>query len=286
MINPNSLERESKEFLINDFPKYIEIRDRYFIPLTGYPNDSNWRIDTHPFLERIGVTNYAVLKSIVFIRHRKGHVSISDKEQSFKNIYFHFGLIFDCVETLSRYIIKIENLLKIKNQSQTLKLSKSNLLKSYEEWVDNEYPRRFVSMLECGKPIFYFPQRDHTYLSLIIQNPLKRTYNKFAKEIKDYRNYFIHNPGVDIFKEISTDRLFALKKEFVEISINWANIQFHFDTEKSYFEDPEEMITNDLSSLSKILNEIWDCFIERFNTIYSHQGFHSIFKNYNRELEF
>lgn len=284
MTNPNQIESFLEKELYEFFPNYIQFRERFLIPLTGAPINPNWRIDTHPDLEQIGVGSYGILKSICFIQHRKKYVTISDFEQSFKNIYFHFGLIFDCVELISRNIILIEKEIGLIDIEKKLKISEEKLNIGFQEWIKNDYDKKFIELIEKGKPIFYYPQNERTFLSLIIKNPIKREYNKFAKSIKDYRNFFIHNPGVDVFIDFSSNNLYAIKKEYVEYSKNWANLQIFFEIKKDYFEEPTLMIDKDIKKLYFTLNEIWKEIISRLEIIYVNKNFEKIFKGYNREL--
>ena len=285
MIRPNKIEINLEQVLLKEFPRYIPYREKYLTPLRGLPKNPNWRIDTHPDLEQIGVASYGVLKSINFINYRKNYIDISDFDQSFKNIYFHFGLVFDCIESLSRNIVLIEQSLNLIDIESKIRLTEQKLTDDFAVWIKNEYGKRFRDLMDKGKPIFYFPQNDHTYLSLIVDNPIKRTYYKFAKALKDYRNYFIHNPGVDIFKELTTGELFAINKEYVDKSKNWANLQQIFDRDKSYFENPIGMINSDLMELLSILNIVWEKIDERLNIIYRHENFEYLFKGFKREIE-
>jgi len=285
MISPNKIEKNLEQTLQKDFPNYLVIRAKYLVPLTGLPINPNWRSDTHPLLEQIGVTAYGILKSLNFIYHRKRFIDISDFDQSFKNIYFHFGLIFDCVESLSRSILLIEQELGLIDINQKLKLTQQELINKYSDWVNIEYSKKYLDFIEKGKPIFFYPQNDHTYLSLIIRNPIKKNYNKFSRNIKDYRNFFIHNPGVDIFKEMPSGKLFTIKKEFVDKSKNWADLQFLFNLDKTYFEDPLNMIDNDLQSILYILNNIWSFLDLRLKKIYNHKKFSNLVRGFIREFD-
>lgn len=284
MKSPSPIERNIEIMLENSFPQYLIFREIYLIPLRGLPYNPNWRIDTHPLLEQIGVTAYGILKSLNFIEYRKNKVTISDFDQSFKNIYFHFGLIFDCVEFLCRKIVLIEKELGLSKFESKVKQSKEKLLEYFNNWIDKEYEQRFKQMIEQGKPILCYPHGDINYLSQIIQNPLKRNYNTFSKGIKDYRNFFIHNPGVDIFIDTRSKKLYTVKKEFVYKSKNWANLQLIFEYDKDQFVDPILIINSDIDQLLDLLNQIWEKMNLRMENIYNHSKFELFFKNYRREF--
>lgn len=284
MTQPSKIERNIARVLEKGFPRYLLFREKYLVPLRGLPDNPNWRKDTHPLLEQIGVNAYAIIKSINFIHHRKNFITISDYDQSFKNIYFHFGLIFDCIESFSRCIILIEQSLGLIDLELKLKISRQGLIDKFIDWVDKEYDKKYIDLIEDGKPIYYYPQNDHTYLSLILKNPIKRKYNVFAKSIKDYRNYFIHNPGVDVLNVINTSNLFTIKKEFVDRTKNWANIQVLFDRDRDMFVNPLDMINQDLQELLLILDESWLFFIDRLEKVYEHQDFENLMIDYKREI--
>ena len=59
MERGNQIERNLAQYFSERFPNYPKFRRSYLIPLTGYPYDQNWRDDTHPYLEQIGITSAA-----------------------------------------------------------------------------------------------------------------------------------------------------------------------------------------------------------------------------------
>ena len=56
--------------------------------------DGHWRDNMHPIFEQIGMTDYGIIKSLNYIRISICDITVGDPNQTFKNIYFHFGLIF------------------------------------------------------------------------------------------------------------------------------------------------------------------------------------------------
>ena len=138
MISPNNIEINLEQELLKEFPRYIPYREKYLTPLRGLPTNPNWRIDTHPDLEQIGVASYGILKSINFIYYRKNYIDISDFDQSFKNIYFHFGLIFDCIEALCRNIVLIEQSINLIDIESKLRLTEQKLTDDFAVWIKNK----------------------------------------------------------------------------------------------------------------------------------------------------
>ena len=116
---------------------------KYLIPLIGI--DGSWRHDTHPSLEEIGLSQYGILKSLAFIEYSKPKISVGDINQSYKNIYFHFGLIFDTVKNFSRNICIIQNELGISKLKKKLKIPTCKMIYNYRKWILKNYDKKFYS---------------------------------------------------------------------------------------------------------------------------------------------
>lgn len=283
--NGNKIEKSVASLIRAYFPIYEDFYRKYLIPLTGQPNDPNWRNDTYPYLEKIGISAFGILKSINFISIKKSQIKVSaDPDQTFKNIFFHFGLAIDCVESLSRAIILVESELKMIDFDKKLQLPPIKLIKKFQDWATNSYSVKYNEMVKFGKPILYYPQHDHNFLSLIVESKqVKSRYSQITKSIKDYRNFFIHNPGVDVFIDLKTHELYAIKKEMVNESANWASLRGLYNNQKNLFVNPQEMVNQDLVSLLKELNSIWSSVCNHLEEIYSHIDFNRLFKGYNRK---
>jgi len=283
MTTPSKIEKQIEPILIHYFPLYIEFREKFLVPLTEHPQRFIWRNDILPELEEVGIASYGIAKSICFINNTKDHIDISDENQSFKNIYFHFGLIFDSTEFLARSIIKTKQVLGLLNIDDLLKIPKRELIDQFIYWIENSYEKSFNDFRDRGKPIFYYPQKNKMNLSLIIKNPTKREYFTFETRLKNYRNFFTHNPGVDVFKNTMNNSLFTIKKEFVEKNKNWSNLSLLYFEKNANFINPKEMVENDLISLLKILNKVWASILTEMETIFKHPDFNIIFRNYRRD---
>ena len=282
----NNIEKSISPLLKDYFPNYENYRSQFLVPLTGQPKDPNWRKDTHPELERIGIASFGILKSLNFIFIKKDQIKVSsDPEQTFKNVYFHFGLVTDSVEAVLRSICLIESELKILDIDKKLKLSNESLLTKFEEWVRDDYQKCYMDMILEGKPILYYPQHDYNFLSIIVKNKLiKKSYLELIKQLKDYRNFFIHNPGIDVFMNTRTGKRYAIKKELVKSSRNWATLRDLFDLDESLFIYPEAMIKTDLLNLLKELNSIWPSIINNMELIYQNKDFSKLFKGFKRDI--
>ena len=282
----NSIEVNLAPFLRQYFPEYEGFRSKFLVPLTGYPRNKNWRRDTHPDLERIGLSSFGLLKSLNFILIKKENIYVSGHpDQNFKNIYFHFGLAADCLDSFFRSIVIIESYLKILNLNEKLKIPDDELIKKFSKWVTDDYPNRFIELIQDGKPIFYYPQFDRTFINLVVkEKELKNSYLEVVKELKDYRNFFIHNPGVDVFKDTVQDKLFAIKKSEVKRTKNWASLSYLYSLDSSLFIDPKNMVNDDLIKFTQSLNKIWPAVIDSLKIIYEHHDFQKIFKGFNRKV--
>ena len=282
----NSIERNISPLFKEYFPDYETYRSKFLMPLTGQPNDPNWRKDTHPELERIGIASFGILKSLNLVYIKKDKIKVStDPEQTFKNVYFHFVLATDCVDAMLRSIAIVESELKILDINEKLKLSNELLINDFDTWVTKDYPKCYQEMINEGKPIFYYPQHDYNFLSITVTNKLiRKSYLELIKKLKNYRNFFIHNPGIDVFIVKRIDKRFAIKKEMVKKSRNWTTLRDLYNHDKSLFIDPEEMITTDLINLIKELNSIWPSIIANMESIFQHNNFPTIFKGYKRNL--
>lgn len=285
MERGNPIERNLAHYFNDKFPYYPKFRRSFLVPLTGFPNDPNWRFDTHPYLEQIGISSYGLLKSINFIYIKQNQIKVGDPEQTFKNVYFHFGHISDCIDSLARSIVLVVlDLLEIKKINAHMRLSEEILLSNFEDWVKNKYEGKYNQMIQFGKPIFYYPQQDYNYLSLITKPLERRSYNRFMMDIKDYRNFYAHNPGVDVILDTSSQKRYVLRKEYVTLAKNWATIRYLFRSKQEYFMQPETMISTDLNELIFHLNDLWIPIMKWMDRIYINPNFQKYFKDFQREI--
>ena len=119
---------------------------------------------------------------------------------------------------------------------------------------------------------------------VVSDKSLKNEFLETVKKLKDYRNFFTHNPGVDVFMDTNTGKRYTIKKEMVTKSKNWSTLRDLYDINRSLFIDPEEMITYDLIDNFKALEKIWPSVIKNMESIYNHESFPEIFKGYNRKI--
>lgn len=280
----NSIENNCADLFEKYFPNYEEFWNKFLTPfLTG---TGNWRNDTLHNLEEIGMSLYGVLKSLNFIILSKSEIIVGDPHQRYKNIYFHFGLIFDSVNNLARNICIVGELLKIIKLDKRLKRKRISLLLNYVSWINTKYDKYYKRMLDWGIPIYYYPQHDLNFISMLLPKQVSKKFKIFERSIKDYRNFYIHTPGVDIIRRTSDQKLFAINKKYLTQYRHWSNIQISFMKNQAHFGNPQNIIENDLINTLQILNEVWIYFIEKMDTITKHPRYSEYFHNFIRDIAF
>ena len=280
----NIIKYEMAPFIERFFPNYERFYSSFIIQLIGH--DGNWKIDMHPILEEIGMCDYAVLKSLNYIRRSKLFVIVGDPNQTFKNIYFHFGLILDAVEHMGRHILRLEQELNLIDLNSKLRQSECEIRQQLERWIINEYQGQFQEFIKTGKPITPSVKKPAIMKLLIHDNNLMRKYNAFSREIREYRNVFVHNPSVDIVlvkrrAEISVALVSPVKNKVREYPL-WNDIRTKFESHPKDFVDSRSLIENDFHNLLRILNEIWEVYHKRMQGIFQESNIDSYLNNFQR----
>ena len=275
----NPIEQNCSALIEGFFPNYELFWDQYIEPLKGL--DGNWRNDSLQCLEEIGISQYGVLKSINFILLLCDKIIVGDPLQRYKNIYFHFGLLFDSVKNLARNICIIGDRLGVFSLNENFKKEKVDLLNDYKEWINNNYEDYYKKMIELGKPIFYYPHKEHNFIKILLPNNLRRRYNKFVTNIKKYRNFYIHTPGVDV-AVLNTGALYAVKKEYIDLYRHWSTMRNAFPYNRSHFDNPTKIIKNDLNDSISLLDEVWSYFINEMEKISEQKDYTKYLYNYRR----
>ena len=121
-LSEDPLEKDTYVKMSTQFPLFEKLEIEYLNELKDI--NGNWREDTLPNLEEIGMCQYGVLKSINFINKSKLFVIAGDPNQRYKNIYFHFGLIFDIVENMARNIVLTQSYLNIRKYENKINKDK------------------------------------------------------------------------------------------------------------------------------------------------------------------
>ena len=230
-------------------------------PILGdYTINNRWDPNIDANLEAIGTGHYTLVKSINYIYQNKEQVFLNDPELRYKNIFFHYGLIIDCINQIAFHILKFQ--LKLYNQRPFLrKLSIKSVILKTIKWYCSEYIQGYRRISEQGGFILYKIQPSREYINKLKKN---KKYNSFAPTIRPIRNTLIHNPSIDIFnyKPEQDIRVVKLKKITKYKFLN--NIEELKSTDlehplvqmKKVFEDAVEMINSVWNDLFYILEKM------------------------------
>ena len=270
------IEREAAPLIEKEFQEFEEFWLRHLQPLK---TNGSWRPDMIEYLESIGMANFAILKSLNFINRQKTKIKVSDPDQSFKSIYFHFGLISDCIEDLSRNIVLIQYKLKIR-KSDIRPQTKKELLAEFKEWITKKYKANCKDLIQKGKAIVYLPRPKAKFSSIIVTSNDRKQYDNLMESIRKYRNYYTHNPGVDIMRRGT--ELYVIKRDEVRESRSWSKLKTMLDTSTENFINPIEQVNNDLGQLLLNLRTIWKSFDKTMIEIESHKSFKRISIGFKR----
>lgn len=259
------------------FPNYEKFYNRYIVKFIG--SSGNWRTDMHPIFEGIGMADYAILKSLNYVRRSWMYVVTGDPNQTFKNIYFHFGLILDSVEHIGRHILKFKDELKIIDLKTAIKkeITKDTL----GDWLDNQYDGEIDLYIKTGKPPSP-PKGTKRIMELLLQNKLKQQYEKFSRSLREYRNLFAHNPSVGIFTTYMNGISIQLcpKKDKVKDYILWTDMQSKWQSNPNDFTQPYILINEDFINLLDLLNKIYEEYDKQMEKIFENQNVRNLLYGY------
>ena len=283
----NNIEKGTAHLIEVHFPNYEVFWWNYLEPLRGKDGKRDWRYDTFQALEEIAMSQYGILKSLFFIDVSRPNITAGDGLQRFKNIYIHFGLILDLVDNFCRNICIVKEKLNLIVLSPDLRLSKEELLEKFTEWVDNEYNRCYDNMVNLGIPINYRPHSNSQYLELLIPDESIKTYKKYrtyADSIRQRRNFYTHNTGVDITIINPLGPLYVVVERQLKNYRNWSKIQKYILNSPKDFCNAKEKVEDDLSMMLRHLNSLWKIFIMHMDEIARHTKYKSLLY-YDREAQ-
>jgi len=238
--------------------------------LAQYTSNGRWRKKLDRDLEVIGTGHYTILKSLNFIRRNKEYVKINDPDQKYKNIYYHFGLIIDCIRQISRSILIFEDKLGIIKFQEKAK-TKEEIELQTKGWFDQYYNKLFERLTTYGITISQNIQPENEYISILepTKNNIKK-YNQFRNSIQQYRNILIHNPSIDIFKRSDLNGVYVVKKEQLK------KYRFLNEIDKININDlinPIEQVNQDYEKCLSAVMEVWTVFLVHIKDINSHPDF-------------
>jgi hypothetical protein len=237
--------------------------------LDPYTLNGSWRSDLDRNLELIGTGHYTLLKSLNYVRKNKDLVRMNDPEQRFKNIYFHFGLIVDCIRQISRSILLFKNKLGLINYSDE-RLSLDEFAVKILNWFKDNYDTDFTKLTNFGISISIPLQPKTEYLSLLATKQELKRYNNFKNKILPYRNIHIHNPTIDIFRRSDVVGDHVVKKEKLK---NFRYLSEINQINKNELTNPITMTNQDYLECLQVIREIWTIVLKNLKEINTHPDF-------------
>jgi hypothetical protein len=280
---PHNLVQSASRFIISDFPAFNKYFVDYVIPLTDYnqkPTAPNWRNDTYPPLEGIGMACFGIIKSLNFIFININNCKSGDPNQTFKNIYFHFGLCLDNVDNLTRQILLCQQELGLVDLLNTLSESDDKIHADFLKWI-KKYKKSIINYIDEGKPTIYYPPLKTDLLKMIIADD--KLYSEFkihSEQLKQYRNLFTHNPSVDLFS--NGIESFTILKSDKHLNRYWSDLREFIQINPSKKIKPSKMISDDFEKTLSILELIWPSFETETKKVFSNIDFPRLFRNYSR----
>lgn len=198
----------------------------------GIGPDKHWK---ECDMEPLGIANYGILKSLNYIRINYDKICVNDENQTFKNIYYHFGIICELIPYCCRYLFEF--------------LFSAGMRKQDFVFKNGSIPDK--QMIPIMK-YFISDKKDFKVCSEFYQNVTK------------YRHFFTHNPGIDVVnnrgqaKVISRKQIDVCRKLSSLRSINLSDPEIGINPILQAHEDLLKMLT--------VLNLIWAYFIKEMET--------------------
>jgi len=217
----NPIEHKMAGMIEEHFPFYDKFWDDFLTD--GIGPDNHWKEGP---LERLGIANYGILKSLNFIRINYDKIKINDENQTFKNVYFHFGIICELIPYCCRYTIEFLKTLGVelpRINYKTDQIENDEMIKSLKVFITDNSEFENLKM--------------------------------FYKQITKYRHFYTHNPGIDIVNNAGEMRV--VKREMVDKCMELSTIRKLYKLDSENFVNPVTQIYADLIDILKYLNLIW-----------------------------
>lgn len=233
-------------------------------------NSDHWRTDMDPIFEELGMANYAIIKSLCTIKvaldSNSFNIDSKDANQTFKNAYFHFGLILDNVEHLARHIIRLRQRLEKENINPIR--TKDELGPVFEKWLDN-YGHHFDRYIVTGNFERPYSNVMPRFCELLLESDFYKEYNSFAYKLRDRRNTYAHNPSVGIFE--NDGKLWTVEVEALQKNRRWTEMKASFRNNRQYFVDPHEIARKDYEKTLTMLCKVWTDFAEHIERLFNNE---------------
>jgi hypothetical protein len=150
-----------------------------------------------------------------------------------------------------------------------------DILNHTKNWYQKSYDDQRLRLIESGIPITIQFQPRKEYLSFLADGKSISKFNKFRYNIQQYRNFFIHNPAIDIFWSKRLERESVVKNK------SFRKYVFLNDIEKldsADFIDPRISVNEDYKKSLEVIEEVWDILLKSLNDITSHANFQEMSK--------
>lgn len=258
-------------YLKDSFPNYEIFWSLFVVPLTGRIVDRKnivFREEIDPLLEEVSMAHYTIFRSLCFILGEKKHF----KNESLRNVYFHFGLIIEMVNLLTWKIYSIKCRVGIESKEFIPSLKEDEAVEKFKLFMKDSYGKQCHDFIAEGRPVVYYLHSQRDILSKLIKdrNPYLKA-KDFFKGINDYRNSFIHTPlpGSLVIHNPLTKEVtrFTIKKDKIKQYKLWTDVTHHFKINMDDFIPEEQLVEKDFYKMQEILNEIWGYLISEMDNI-------------------
>jgi hypothetical protein len=253
-------EKNNYKNIIDKFPNSQEFWRLFVIPATEriYSSKSiKHRVEVCSDIKDIICLHYSIFVNLVCANKHLENQDIC----SFEDFYSHVGTVVDLVD---KFLLNIYLLiLKCNNQSYDppKKHSKDEFLGEAVKWFDKKYDKYYEYYIANGKigPQFIF--RTASVLDEYFNKLTAwKRYSTFKDEIKQYRNYIVHNIRMGRIKE-DPDTDCVPKKKKIKKYKRWSEIEAALADQKireNDFVKKEEQMKQDFQDIKEKLNLLWE----------------------------
>jgi hypothetical protein len=271
MQNGDIFEMSYWPFFKDTFPNYEVFWSLYIVPLTGRvsdPKSIQFREKIAPLIEEICMTHYTIFRSLCFIYDEKKQ----PKNESLRNVYYHFGLIIEMVETLIKKIYHLKANVGLISEEKLEPLKEDEIISRVKTYVNKDYQKQHDEFINEGRPVIFYIHSPRDLLKAIVKDDnLLNKAKEYFNEIKNYRNAFIHTPlpgTLFTIDPLNKNQIrFAIKKDHIKKYKLWTDITHTFSINIDDFIVEEQLLETDFYKTQEILNEIWDFLIKEMNGI-------------------
>ena len=271
MQNGDIFEISYWPFFKDTFPNYEILWSLYIVPLTGRvkdPRNVQFREKIDPLIEEISMTHYTIFRSLCFIYDEKKQPG----NESLRNIYYHFGLIIEMIETLIMKIYHLKVKVELISENKFEPLKEDEIISQVKTYANKYYKKQHEEFIKEGRPVIFYLHTPRDLLKEIITDEsLLAKAKEYFNEIKNYRNAFIHTPLPGTLFTINplnkSQIRFAIKKDRIKKYKLWTDITHTFSINIDDFIVEEQLIETDFYKTQEILNEIWEFLIKELDVI-------------------